>query len=319
MSTISNTELLEKADLTTADFGGAGEAPLSVAQADQFIELLASDQVLLSDVRTVTSRAAKWQESILDFSARIARPGVESTRLATGDRVKPATGLIEINTTLIRGEVPVSDEVFEDNTAGQALTGSLERTIASRFGYDIEELLVQGDTGSGDTYLAQLNGWLKLAQGSGGHVVNVASIGQDYPTIFKQLLQNLPTRYKRNLTANFRYYAPVVLVEQYRDFLASRGTGLGDLALTTNNDLTYQGIKIVGVPSFPVTAGTPDTSYILLSDKSNLIAGYRRAVTFETFRDPREGATSFVVTSRVAANIGWVPATCIATNVNVEP
>ena len=72
---MTTAELLAKATadwtLTTTDLGGAGEAPLSTEQAKQFIELMSADQVMLSDVRQVTSRAAKWQESGIDFSSRI--------------------------------------------------------------------------------------------------------------------------------------------------------------------------------------------------------------------------------------------------------
>jgi hypothetical protein len=42
-------------------------------------------------------------------------------------------------------------------------------------------------------------------------------------------------------------------------------------------------------------------------------------MTLETFRDPREGATSFIVTARVDAKIAVPDATAIATSVNVEP
>jgi hypothetical protein len=316
---LTNEELLEKATLLTTDFPGTGgSAPLSIEAADKFIEMMQADNVMLNDVRTVTSRAAKWQEATLDFSSRVAKPGVEFTRLASGDRTKPANSMIEISTVLLRGEVPVSDEVMEDNIARDALAGNLERLIANRFGYDIEELLINGDTGSGDPYLAQLNGWLKQAQGSGGHVVDASADGQDYQTIFKKLLQQIPARHKKNLQTDARFYVPIVLEEQYRDILANRGTALGDLLLQSDGSLKYQGIKIQGVPHFPVTAGTPDKSNILLAHRQNLIAGYRRAITFESFRDPREGGTSFVVTARVDAKISWVPATAIATNVDVE-
>jgi hypothetical protein len=67
-----------------ADFGGAGQAPLSVEQVTQFIELMQAEQVMLADVRTVTSGAAKWQESIINFASRIAKAGTEGTRLAAG-------------------------------------------------------------------------------------------------------------------------------------------------------------------------------------------------------------------------------------------
>ena len=316
---IPNNELLRKATLSLSDFGGAGEAPLAIEQVTQFIELVSADAVMLADVRTVTSSAPKWQESVIDFSARIARAGTESTRLVDGDRIKPTTSIVEMNTVLIRGEVPVSDEVYEDNVAGAAFSAALERTIASRFGYDIEDLFLNGDTASSNTYLALLNGWLKLAQGSGGNVVASATYGQDYQEIFKQLLVALPDRHKRGIEIDGRFYVPKRLEEKYRDILASRGTPLGDLSLSGKNELTYQAIKIVGVPSMAITAGSPDTSSVLLANRNNLYAGYQRRMKFETYRDPREGVMSFIITARVDAEVAVVGATAIATSVSVEP
>lgn len=315
---ITNEELLAKATQTTTDFGGAGEAPLSVAQADQFIELMAAEQVMLPDVHTVKSTASKWQESIIDFGSRVARGGTEGVRLADADRVKAQTGIVEISTVLLRAEVPISDEVMEDNTAGGSYASTVERTLASRFGYDVEDLMLNGDTASGDTYLALLDGWIKRSKGAGGHAVNVSADGQDYQTIFKKLLNNMPDRHKRRLEVDGRYYVPKRLEERYRDILASRGTALGDLVLTGKGELRYQGILIKGVPSMAITAGTPDTSHIVLANKNNLYAGYRRMITMETWRDPREGATSFIVTARVDAKVAVVDATAVATNVNVS-
>jgi len=316
---ISNEQLLRKATLSSTDFGGSGEAPLSVAQVDQFIELMSAEQVMLNDVRTVTSTSSKWQESIVDFSSRIARAGTEGSRLGSGDQVKPSTGIVEISTVLLRGEVPVTDEVMEDNVARDNFADSLERTIASRFGYDIEDLMVNGDTASGDSYLAQFNGWLKLAQGAGGNVTAASSYGQDYQEIFKQLLVSLPDRHKRNLAQTGRFYVPKRLEEKYRDILSTRGTPLGDVTLEGNNALKYQGIEIRGVPSFAIASGSPDTGNVLLAHSDNLYAGFRRSMTMETYRDPREGATSFVITARVDAKIAVVGATAVATSVSVEP
>jgi HK97 family phage major capsid protein len=316
---LSNQELLAKAQLSTADFGGAGEAPLTIEQVTDFIELLATEQVLLDDVRIVTSNAAKWQEPVIDFSSRIARPGTEGARLADADRVKPSTGVIEISTVLIKGEVPITDEVLEDNIARERLSATLDRLIAARFGFDVEDLFVNGDTASGDTYLALLDGWLKQARGAGGHVLNAATLGQDYQAIFSRLLASLPDRHKRNIETDGRFYVPKLLEQKWRENLATRGTALGDLALTGQGTLTYQAIPIKGVPSFAVTAGTPDTSHILLTNRNNLYGGFRRNITMETFRDPREGATSFLVNARVDAKVAIVDATAIATNVDIEP
>lgn len=326
--TISNEELLRKATLTTTDFGGTGavgmesrgEAPLSIEQADRFLVLLASDTPMLSDVRRVTSRSSKWQESVLDFASRVLKPGTEATRLTAGNQVKPDTGLIEISTVLLRGEVPVSDEAMEDAAARANFADDLVSGIASRVGFDVEDLMLNGDTASADAYLALLDGWLQQADdATNGHTFSAAADGQDYQTIFRKLVTSLPDRYKRNLEVDGRFYVPQRLVEKYRDILAARGTALGDLMLTGRGELRYQGILIKGVPSMAITAATPDTSHILLTNRNNLYAGFRREVTFETWRDPREGATSFVVTTRVDAKVAIIDATAIATSVNVEP
>jgi HK97 family phage major capsid protein len=300
-----------------ADFGGAGQAPLSIEQVTSFIELMAAQQVMLPDVKTVTSGAAKWQESILDFGARIARPGTEATRLTNSGAqtfAKPVTGIVELSTVLLRAEIPVSDEVFEDNVAGNNIVQSLERLISDRFGFDIEDLFVNGDTTSGDPYLALLDGWLDQAV-DGGNLVDGTEYGQDYQEIFRVLLNSLPDRFKRNLETDFRYYLAKRTEEKYRDILASRGTALGDLMLTGTGELRYQGIKVVGVPSFPTAGGVGN---VLLANHNNLYAGYHRAMKFETWRDPREGATSFIVTARVDAKVAVPTAVAVANNVDVS-
>ncbi len=327
---LSTEELLRKAlvvsdgspgapfGTTGADFGGAGQAPLSVEQVTQFIELMAASQVMLSDVKTVTSSSAKWQESILDFGARIARPGIEATRLTEPNRTKPVTGIVEISTVLLRAEIPVSDEVFEDNVAGANIAQSIQKLIADRFGYDIEDLMTNGDISGGpDSYMQLLDGWLVQARDN-GNAVDGSSYGQDYQEIFRVLLNSLPDRFKRQLETDFRFYLPQRTTEKYRDILASRGTNLGDLMLTGTGELRYQGIRIVGVPSFAIDAGSPDKSTVLLANHNNLYAGYHRAMKFETWRDPREGAMSFIVTARVDAQIAVPDATAVAYDVDVS-
>lgn len=315
---INNKDLLAKATMDTTDFGGATEAPLAIEQIDEFLRIAITPQDMLSDVRTIKNNAPKWQESKIEFGNRIMHAGSEATRLADGDREKGTTGLVEMNSVLIRGEVPISDEVFEDQVEQQGFGDTIMTMIAEAAGRDIEELMIAGDTNSGDDYLALADGWIKLAQGSGGNVFDAAAEGQDYQAIFKRLLVDIPDRFKRDMS-NMRYYAPRRLVETYRDKLAARGTPLGDLSLVGVNELRYQGILIKGVANFPIAAGSPDTAQVLLTHRSNLYAGFQRMIKMETWRDPREGVTSFILNSRVAPQLAVAEATAIATSVNVEP
>jgi hypothetical protein len=323
--TITNEELLQKATLKLDAFGGAGEAPLTIEQAEAFLRIAITPQAMLPVVRTVMSNANKWQESKIDFSARILRPGTEATRLADTSpataRVKPTTGVVEISTVLVRGEVPVSDEVYEDQVERAGFSNTLTAMIAEGSGRDIEDLFVNGDTGNidADGFLALQDGWFKIVADSGdGHHLDAAPLGQDYQSIFKTLLTSVPDKFKRNL-ADFRYFAPRRLVELYTDILAARGTPLGDFMLEGQRTLRYQGIEITPVPILAITEDTPDTSSVLLTNRLNCYAGYRRQIKLETWRDPREGAMSFIVTARVNSQVAVTEATADAHDVDVEP
>ena len=188
--------------------------------------------------------------------------------------------------------------------------------------------MVNGDTADANTYLALIEGWLEQARvgksgaGQTANTFDASSYGQDYQEIFKQLLVRIPKRHLRAIRGGLgRFYVAVTLEQKYRDLLATRGTALGDFMLTEAGDLKYQGIKIVAAPSFDnaIISGTPDTSEVLLTNPNNLYAGFHRAMRFETWRDPREGLTSFVITARVDAEIAVVNATAHANLVNVEP
>lgn len=308
---ISNEELLQKATFTTPDLG----ASISIQAADRFINLMTAQQDLLDDVRVVRHTSAKWQQAFLDFASRIARPGVEAQRLAEPDRSKPTISQVEMSTVLIKGEVPVSDESFEDNIEGQRFESTLTEGIANRFGYDVETLLLNGDTASGDPYLALTNGWLKLSHGSGGHVVNGSGV-TDYNVLFGTMFQTLPDRYKAQLD-NYRFYVPWTVEQKYRAQLATRGTSYGDETLRSRDQIRWEGIPVVPIRNWPTSgSGGSRVTPVLLTRRDNLFAGFRRSIRMETFRDPRDGATSFIVTARVDAEIGTVDATVVADNVN---
>jgi hypothetical protein len=319
----SVNDLLRKAILTvgngegSGDFGGSGQASTSIEQATEFISLMTAGQSILNDVRTVTSNAAKWEEPIIDFAGRITRPGVEANRLDYTQRAQPTTSKVELDTELLRSEVPVSDEVFEDNVAGERIRATLSALIADRVGYDVEELLLNGDTSSGDPYLALLDGWVVQLR-AGGNTVDGADYdsGRDYQAIFKALLKALPQRFLRNIRSGGRYYVPLRLEIEWRDVLAGRGTALGDFSLTSENALTYQGIQIKGCAN--LEPEDDENASIILTHADNLYAGFHRGIKFETFRDPREGVTSFISNARVGAAVAVADASAIADGVDIS-
>jgi HK97 family phage major capsid protein len=310
--TINNQELLEKVDTTTPDLINAGL--LSPQQAEQFLRLAIESTKIGPDASVIIMGAPKWQQPKIVFGSRILRPGSELTRIVEGDRAKPTLSQFEMSTVLVRGEVPVSDEVFEDNIERAGFADTLVALIADRAGLDLEELFVNGDTSldGGDPYLDLLDGWIVQADDAvHGHVVDGGDYGADYQSLFQALINALPVKYFRN-PAEFKLYCSIGVEYAYRESIAARGTPLGDQFLMGRLPLAYQGVPVVGVPVFP---NTGDSRIVLLTHPKNLYIGFQRRVRLETFRDPREGGTSFVVSARADAKVGHVDATAIATSV----
>ena len=77
----------------------------------------------------------------MSVGSRIMRAGTEATRLLDADRVVPTTGLASLSTVLLRGEVPISDEAFEDNIEKDRMADTIMTMVAEAVGRDVEELL----------------------------------------------------------------------------------------------------------------------------------------------------------------------------------
>jgi hypothetical protein len=314
---ISNQELLRKATLTTADFGGSN-APLKIEAADRFITLMTIGQQILNDVQVVRHTASKWQQATVQFASRIMRPGVQATRLADVDRAKPSTGLIEMSTALVKGEVVAADEVFEDNLEGDSFAHDARvadrrpRRLRPRGARAAGRHLLGRPVPRSARRLAEAGprrGWPRPERvDTSARTTRRSSAGCSSRCRSARSATSRPTVGTTSRSAWSRCTATS---------LSSRGTPLGDLTLTGNNELRYQGILIKGVSTMPIVAGGADTAQILLTNKNNLYAGFRRQVTIESFRDPREGATSFIVTCRFDAKMADKDASATATNVDV--
>ena len=311
MSTQQDQNLwLEKATMATSDLtGGTDGGLLSPAQAAAFIRVAIDATVLLKDARVETSKAPTWEVPRLSVANRIMRGGTEGTRLDAGDRIIPTTGLASLTTVLLRGEVPISDEVFEDNIERDKMADTIMTMVAEAVGRDVEELLIQGDTdriASEDTYLDLLDGLIKQCQDdvTAGQKVNVASLST-YDEMLSGMIEALPARYRKDIS-KLRFYLPVLHNDKYIASLGDRGTALGDRALIENikTSLAYRGIKTVEIPiltgtDFINNAAVDYDTFGLLADPKNFIVGWQRKIRIEKWRDPREGATSFVPSCRV--------------------
>lgn len=296
---MTNQEIIKKADMALSDLATAGK--LNPEQADRFIKVLIDQPTLLASVRHVTMTAPQMKINKVGFGSRILRPGVESTALSSGDRVKPDLGQVVLNTSEVIAEIHLPYDVLEDNIERgnvnvplQTGAGGFHQTIvdllAERAALDLEELGINGDTASGDPYLALQNGYLKLAS------ANIANIGNVFnKDAAKDALQTMPTRYLRNRSA-LKHFVSVDQETNLRDSFASRIGALGDANVQANSPINVFGSSVVPVALMPGANG-------LFTDPSNLIFGIQRNIMIEYTKDIQARVFIIVLTARVAFQI----------------
>jgi len=308
---MTNAELMKKVDWSVADLTAEGGL-LNPEQADTFIRKLVHVQpTILRDARVVRMNAPTRNINKIGFSSRILRPGVSNTPLSSGDRARPVTEQVVLNTTEVIAEVNLPYDVIEDNiergsiddnlSAGAAAGSGISRDgvkdtvmtlIAERVAIDLEELGLLGDTASGDPFLALQDGWLKLSG-----VVNFVDNG--FATISKNLfkagLKTMPDQYLRNL-GQLRHYVSMDNLIEYRDTFANRETALGDSQIQGTGPVFGFGVPVGAALQLPNDQG-------ILTNPLNLIFGIQRRITMEVDKDIRARAFIIVVTARVAYEI----------------
>lgn len=294
--------LSQKADLALSNLTADGGI-LPPEQNMTFIRKVIDSPTFLSAVRSVPMSTPEAKINKIGFGSRILRPATQSSSpfindsqdsdryLLAADRVKPTTEQISMATQEIIAEIHLPYEVFEDNIEGQSLETTILSMIAERAALDLEELLLLGDTGSGDTYLALHDGIIKRVT---SHVVDAGGATVS-PSIFNDMKKAMPTKYRRNLNS-MGFYMSMDRESDYRLAVSNRQTGLGDAILTGT-----QALPVMGIPMYSA-ALMPNAKGLLLNPK-NVIFGIQRNIRIEQDRDIRARLVIIVLTMRVAIQI----------------
>ena len=190
-------------------------------------------------------------------------------------------------------EVNLPYEVLEDNIEGGAIDNTrFQATVldklAERIRIDIEDVMINGDTGSGDAFLAERDGVLKLTT---SNVVNNSGAALDAVT-FNEMVQTLPDKFKR-VIQRYKFYVAHNKALQYMMQVAQRQTGLGDAVLVGGQGVNFApfGIPMTGVASMP-------SAQALMIDPSNILFGVQRNMRLEFAKDTRERVLIMVFTMR---------------------
>lgn len=296
-------EVLAKADMALSDLTTGGL--MNPEQSDSFIRILSQDTNLLNDTRMITMNRPQMTVNKLDLASRALRvanqgtvsspiAGEEGTRaLARAQRTKVTTSKVDLSTYEVIAEVNLPYEVLEDNIEGGAIDNTrFQQTVldklAERIRIDIEDVMINGDTGSGDAFLAERDGVLKLTT---SNVVNNSGAALDAVT-FNEMVQTLPDKFKRVIN-RYKYYVSHNKSLQYMMQVAQRQTGLGDSVLVGGQGVNFApfGIPMMGVASMP-------SNQALLIDPSNILFGVQRNMRLEFDKDTRERVLIMVFTMR---------------------
>lgn len=298
----SNSQIIQKADMTLADLASGGL--LNPEQSASFIRKLRTAPTLLKQMRTVAMSSPQRKINKIGFGTRIMRPAGSATALGLADRSKPVTEQVQLNTTEVIAEVRLPYDVIEDNIEqgsinadGGAANGSsvvggtfkdtIMSMIAERAAIDLEELAILGDTASGDTYLALLDGFLKSAT---SNVVNVGGVIDR--TMFKNGIKTLPDEYKKNLS-QLKQFVSMDNYTEYHDTRTNRETAGGDAINEQATPTLYAlGTKVEGAAIMPAANG-------LMTNPQNMIFGVQRNLSIEVDKIITERVFVIVLTARV--------------------
>lgn len=314
---LPNMSLLQKADLALADLTSGGGI-LQPETAQKFMRILINEAVIMKQATVVPMKSFKMEVPKIRFGSRILRAGQVGVALDSGSRAKPDTSNVELDAQLFKAEVRLPNEVLEDNIERDQLKETIMQLMAEAIARDVDEVIIRGDTTSGDPFLAQFDGLLKQAQtntvDAGGALLN--------KQVFKSMLKTMPTEFLRNRSM-LRFLTSIHAETDYRDSLGSRQTPGGDAYLTEAEDSKYQGIPVLGVPMFPENLADTDTSNslnstdVLLTDPKNVTVGIWREIRLETDKDVSAGVVIVVASLRMDSVYAHEPAVVKATNVLV--
>jgi hypothetical protein len=295
------SEIIRKADMTIGDLASGGL--LEDEQAAAFIRKLHEFPTMLNMTRQVTMSSPQRQINKIGFGSRIMRAGVSATPLGVSDRSKPTTEQVLLVSKESIAEVRLPYDVIEDQieqghnlgvnqgmNSGDPVTGSFADTIitlmAQRAALDLEELMILGDTGSGDTYLAQLDGLLVQAT---SNVLDAAGAPVNR-TLFKNAMQTMPSQYLRDRVSQ-RHFLSVNNETEYRDQVANRETALGDAQANGDTRVRPFGVTVEPVALMPGDQG-------LMTLPANIIWGIQRQISIEVDKDIQSRVFIIVLTIR---------------------
>jgi len=256
---------------------------LDPKQSHTFIDRMIERSQLLQMVtrRTVAEKSGYFYEIDMANPATVA--AIEAREYNT---MNPSGGNETANDTGSLEHTRFSYEVKKRRTQFELTWEDLHWTIEQgtyrqhvmniwnkRTQLDTEILAIQGDEdlygGPSSAYelLVDINeGWLQqISVANGAHILDASNLDVAYvtPDMYASALNLMPAKYLLFGHQNFRWLTSPHVIQDYRHYLMSRQTNLGDVILQSQKNLTPEGFDILGINQIPEnlnSSGVVDTS-----------------------------------------------------------
>lgn len=141
-------------------------------QAKAFVDLVQQQSTVLSQVRVEKMSGPNKTIATIDAWGRFLKPGTSWVKLSESDYQKFTTGLVELNSKLVRGAFLLTDEEIQDNIEQGNINSTMMKMVAKKVANEMEEACLYGRKRTTPRYLnAMFDGWLwKMIQS--GNVVD---------------------------------------------------------------------------------------------------------------------------------------------------
>ena len=303
LSQIVNENEREVFKSMRTDMAGA-KALLNDEQFAQFMRAATINQTILNDASFRRMNSMNQVVSSTKIVGRVLQSGYKAAGV-TQDNLTPATigfGKAELNATKLKALTSILDDDKEDNIEREAFEQTLLTMMGEAVGIDLEAVAVYGDTTKTGLF-GTMNGWLKT---STRHISSFT--GTTIIEKFDEMIAAMPAAYRQaNLMKDLVFYAPFEVIEEYRNFLIDRETGLGDSSLLNAEELKYKGIPVKYAPVLDAADGRTSCGYtpIILAVPEFLWYGVYKDLSVEPKRIVENEETEYYYRIRCDASLQW--------------
>lgn len=288
-----------KADAATTDLSSGGL--LLDDQANRWLHQPLKDSVMLSECRTEPMGSHTKDLPKMITPTSVAKPGVEGVAMPVADRSKVTFDEVVLQTNEIIAEARFPWGYLEDSMSQEQLKQIVMTRLGLAFRNNVEQLAINGDTGSTDALLALQDGWLAR------FTSNVVAAGSVAPTkgTFSTAIREMDEEWINDPEAMRHYIGPHAKL-RYQELIADRMTNLGDGYFTGTATVTGAGVPIVGVPLFPNEDGVGSNETTCLTTRpDNMIIGYWKERRIHMATDVPARKDIVLLRTRVGVNIEW--------------